>query len=422
MPAGMSTTWTDATHDHQFATAGNWSSGFPGSSGLVNFGGAGGSSDLCQGMSGSFAGVSIASDYTGVITLSGSVTTSVFAMHGGTLDQPSVTGTDLTVTGSFTWDGGTLNSTDNLATVTIKGSTTTGTIAPAGGGTVNLGSNLTLESGAVVTMKEGTVNLTNGGFALEINSNCSFLVDPGPRRPAILMYGNPLLSGGTFVRPGGSLEVLTGDYNGFGTSMKNDGTFILDANTSAYYNASVGGSPEVCSFESSGVEYIAADATLDLFNKMYKTAGTIVIKSGAKPQNFLGNLLGDLKILNGDVSFQNTAGTGSYDFGEFRVRGTVNWIAGSYYPYVSSIGNDLCDRWTATGTFAIGQNTNLVVTAVDLYGVGDIPPPGMTWYILKSSAGFIDNTKRNRSRAGLDRSRVSGYFSGRHGCTAFCFP
>ena len=50
------------------------------------------------------------------------------------------------MTGTFWWTAGTINSTANLANVSITGEATA-PIAPVGGGTVNLGSNLNLMMG-----------------------------------------------------------------------------------------------------------------------------------------------------------------------------------------------------------------------------------------------------------------------------------
>src|SRR4029079_14621293 len=117
--------------------------------------------------------------------------TNMFGMSGGILDQPS--GADLTVTGTFWWTAGKLNSTANLANVTITGEYATATIAPANGVTVNLGSNLSLMNGAFATMKEGTVEVNKSGIAFTTNGGSSFNIDPGALKKAIIGVQSALL-------------------------------------------------------------------------------------------------------------------------------------------------------------------------------------------------------------------------------------
>ncbi len=348
----------------------------------------------------------------GRVTLSGGFTTKAFHLAGGIIDQPS-TGFDITVSGNptitsenedllsglpadFTWTGGTLNSTETIAGLIITDTTTTALIAPASGGTVNLGSHLNFENGAIGTMKEGTINLLNDGIEFNIFENCGVVVDPGQDKYTITNQDGPVSQGNPLrVWFGGWFKVLSGrHYDARFGSAVNEGTFILMPGASARFATKVPSPLADYSFWSSGAEQIAADATLELNFMMRKTAGAIFIQSGTKPQGFEGNLVGDLKIINGDIRFEDMSTSPEiHEFGEFRVKGNVIWDEGTYYPFVSSENNNVSDQWTATGTFSIGANAQLVPTAVDAENLPVPPPNLMSWTILSSVGGFANVNK-----------------------------
>ena len=83
--------------------------------------------------------------------------------------------TDITVTDTFTWTAGTLNSTSNLATVHLVGAEAT--IAPKDEGTVYLGSNLSVEDQTELSIEPGTIDAENDpvietdGSGCEVQSN-----------------------------------------------------------------------------------------------------------------------------------------------------------------------------------------------------------------------------------------------------------
>ena len=337
---------------------------------------------------------------SGLLTLGESVTAGVFTLSGGAVAQAA--GADLTIDGGwegewsgyeFAWTGGTLNSTANLQTVNIIG--ITGLLAPVNAGTVSLGSHLTLENGAVVTMKEGDVTLFNDGITFTIKTNCELIADPGQNKPidfaGPIAFGNPM-----HIKNGGWFKVLTGFYNAENGSVLNEGgSFILESNTVANFGKEVPGMPpQVASsfWQKYGNLYFAADGMLLLEEGMLMDGGAIVQKSGTKPPLFLGNLgvpTSKLLMRNGHVLFENMAGVGGYEFGEFIVTGDVDWRGGMFHPFVSSFSSDLRDRWMVYGQFDINVGLNPSATlqpnAVDLTGIGDIPLPGMTWEILSAT-------------------------------------
>lgn len=162
----------------------------------------------------------------GTLALGAPTLANVFALSGGAIAQAA--SADLTVNGArsewsgtaFTWTGGTLNSSANLATVTLDGAT--GTIAPAGGGTVNLGSSLTLLGGAAVTVKEGTIHVTSDDVEFNVNSS-SLLIDPGNTK-SVGITGEGQLNSGS----GAWFQVVSGQYASDGGVKKHGRQLLVE--------------------------------------------------------------------------------------------------------------------------------------------------------------------------------------------------
>jgi urease beta subunit len=180
----------------------------------------------------------------GTLALVAPVTAGVFSLSGGQVTQTS--SADLTVNGvyeewsgvAFTWTGGTLNSSTNLANVTITGTETTALIAPTSGGTVNLGSNINLSGGAVATLREGTINITNDGTAFNINANSEIRADPGANKDINIEannFGGQInLDAATSV-----FDAKSGRVNSTGSVKNTAGRFTLRSGALAAFTGEV---------------------------------------------------------------------------------------------------------------------------------------------------------------------------------------
>jgi hypothetical protein len=131
----------------------------------------------CLDFSGDFDAVNVNPGYTGDIILNGDLTVAMFYQGDGTIDQPLGSGSEITITQWWGWEGGTLNSTQTASTVTFDGSLYPGmamaNIAPAGYGTVTTGSTLNLINGATVTFYPGTIDFVGGDGMNVVDSNAS---------------------------------------------------------------------------------------------------------------------------------------------------------------------------------------------------------------------------------------------------------
>ncbi len=154
--------WLGGTGD--WNTAANWSLGVPTATSALYFDGSQSNASVTIPSGGSgttqFAELHLVGGYTGTVTLSNNVTVRNLELTSGTLNKPATSfGSDLTVTVAMLWTGGTLNNTTNLATLTLSGASAT--FAPVGGGTVSIGSNLTLTNSATAVIFEGDYDFKN---------------------------------------------------------------------------------------------------------------------------------------------------------------------------------------------------------------------------------------------------------------------
>lgn len=188
--------------DHDFTAAYNWTDGRPTADDHLYFDG--GYSDASTGFfvgykylgpyatpsthffSSTYAGLHLVNGYDGVITFQSDTSFGVYEQTCGTTTGGSNPLTT-TVTGTLTWTGGTINSHPTVAGAFNLAAGATGLIAPTNGGTVDLGSTLTLlgneeeEEGSTLTVKRGTVNLNNGdGFRVMPLSRLNLQAKSGP--------------------------------------------------------------------------------------------------------------------------------------------------------------------------------------------------------------------------------------------------
>jgi len=311
---------------------------------------------------------------------------------GGKIDQPS-SGLDLTVTASLNWTSGTINSTDNLANLSVSGATAT--IAPASAGTVNSGDNLTFVNSAVGTLNAGTITFTNDGFDMNVDANCGLIVDPGADKESNIQLSPGLTQGGKVtIASGGYARVLTGVWHATTTSVVNSGEFTLMPSTTAWFTAPEVGAPPDYE-QQAGLTQIYKGALL-------KGTGSIGIELNGGTLSYMlnqGTGAATIEATNGfwfNGGFITSAANsldGNPLFGELHVVGNVTWRNGTYSPHVSSENSIRSDVWTITGTLTLpnGNTAALAPAAIDDENNPVMPPSGRTWQLTRAAGGILGN-------------------------------
>jgi hypothetical protein len=198
-----------------------------------------------------YLGVQLLSTYTSEITLTQSASITSLDVRSGKIKQNDTVslannagaGT-ITVMQGLNWIGGTINSNTVAGNLDLYYGAN-GTIHPDGG-TVNLGSTLTLLGGAIpqigstLTVESGTVKVNRGdGFV--VNMLCLLLVQPKAESdttavdPKVTLDGGPAppVNGILTVKPGGKLLVKAKDRP---ANNVQPATFVVKGNNSKVNN------------------------------------------------------------------------------------------------------------------------------------------------------------------------------------------
>jgi len=407
--------WRNYSRDYDFNNAANWMDDatllpigrVPTGGDDVYFRRGLGSVADCEnfhGAASAYNSVNLINDYTGTITLSSGFTTGTLIMDDGDISQPTA-GTDITVTTNFTWTFGVLNTSNNLSNLNLNGATAV--FAPEQ--TLDLGSNVNLSNGAVATLKEGTINVTNDGVDFNINANCGLLVDPGESKTtSVNVNMNPAEITQINIATGGWVKVTSGGKWLSDIPLKNEGgSFILEGGTFAHFNRGVDAVNNGPSYkQTSGATYIAADATVSLgifYSGMFMSGGAISIKCGPKPDpatsTFRANIWGDLTITGGVIEY-DAAGGDRRNWGEFLVIGDVLWSGGTYYHFVDAQTEGVGDLWKVEGDFTISGSPTVDVTALDFVSIAVPPSSGWEWNLFEAT-GTITAANGTPSLSGV---------------------
>jgi hypothetical protein len=413
VPAAFTWLGTDPDHpmDAQFPL--NWNgpggpgTGVPGQLDDALFDGRASNID-CINFQGDYHLVQVYNFYSGTVTLDGPVSTQRFVMNSGlaTVDQPETeTGetTDITVTGpdpagtnthSFEWYAGTINSTDHLAAVNLAGDGTnpmTGLIAPINAGTVKLGSSIIQTGGSVLTMKAGTVQVTNNDQVFEVNDGCGAEVDPGTEDDFEISASGACSGLLAYSKPGGYWRVLSGRWVQYG-SFLNEGEFTLRSGVKADLRDPGTTLPK--SFVQQGavsntrLEY---GSELTVQKGMQILGGKLFTAVGATTAD-VAYIRGNLTVSGGDIyigygsDFENHP----HCYGTLYVDGNVTWSGGTYRPVIQPEVEGTSDLWWANGTFTVGPDAVLAPGSVD--GEGYVAPPAapdLRWVILRANGGIV---------------------------------
>lgn len=381
--------------------------------------------DNLQSLGDGFAGVHIGATYSGTVTMGEALTFGEFDLANGAISQ-SASAYDLTVTGTFNWTGGVLNSSTTAATFTLSGATAT--VSPGANNTITTGSTLNLVAretgtglvGTNATFTSGEVLFANG-LGLIIDSLCTANMQPNnPQSPKVdFRASNVELAGVTEIniKANGLLLVFSGTFDSKNIPLRIEGGSLeVQGTSTAKFGGRVGGvefgppgapnGPSV--YLNNGQIGISQGGTLTAPNGL-------LLKQSGNPATNLSRLvtlwnavaaaagqnqpdatiIGNLNNSGADVVMCVNQLTRT-KFGRLVVQGTVDWSGGVYRPVVSADGTNPADAdlWYATGTFTISNAAaKLAPGTVNAQGVPNVQQPavGKIWRIIYSADRLVVN-------------------------------
>jgi hypothetical protein len=295
--------------------------------------------------------MSIAASYTGTVSLGAALTVGTFDLAGGAIAQPTST-TDLTVTMSFTWTGGTLNSAATNATLHLAGATAT--INPGAGNTITTGDTISLESlngvGSAAEFDPGIL-IFNGGSGLTIDNLC--FVDVKPQQNATVTFSAGLTTFGNkavTIKEGGTLTVTgPGGWNGEGVPLQNNGGTFEIKNTAVVSFSPLPNTGMYTVTQTLGITKLHSGATLAAgsFGLNLNGGEFRIVGDSPAGQTDPAKLDGDMRFASGSLTFTGNVWT-------FNVTGDVKWEGGSFFPRIDVSqqggGNDI---WLISGKLTI---------------------------------------------------------------------
>jgi hypothetical protein len=388
-----------------------------------------GLSRACVGLTsptGAFNSINVDSGYTGTVSLGQALTVTNFELDSGALAQQDAnTGLadDLTVQGTFTWTGGTLNSTPNTPT--------TANVNIDGGGAITLpGVGSTLTSGS--TLNFGNTDQSGNTIATTIISGAGTLLMAGQNPNALNVKADAEVVndvstvGTTKIKPAvvNGVNTLTlaakANWGYIGTGgatgeidfrVVNDGGKFFVGTTDNVNTKPNAGLSTIAVTISSGANTTAyiqenANATLEINSSctldVSSTKGASV-SAGAITLSANGNapaaqqtstLKGDLAFAGGTIGFYLSPVKimNNYYFVTFYVTGNVAWSGGTYAPgFYAVTGQKATNRWAIGKTLTLDTTQNnkpTVVPSPQLMPEGDPIPKG-TWPDIIDAAGGI---------------------------------
>jgi hypothetical protein len=192
-----------------------------------------------------YAGVRIEGGYTGTLTIPFDLKFGGYTQECGNTSTP---GTNVTVTSTFSWTGGNLNTSSTAGEYRIQ--TPLGVIDPNGnmvgtGSTIAIQKNAASQLGSSLQVKPGTIDLTNV-VQIIVDDACRINLNPAPKKPSdpptipgeIVLNSNPATpdeDGTVYVRRGGYCEIKADSrppantdlarvtFSGSSAQLRNDG-------------------------------------------------------------------------------------------------------------------------------------------------------------------------------------------------------
>ena len=353
-----------------------------------------------------YAGIHVASDYTGTVSLTApvSVGTLEMAATGGTIDQPNGTGSALTVTSRFEWTGGTINASATVSTVTVQ--TAVALVSTAANASVTLGSDLVFDAAAEAAV-EAQVNLTNptgidvlGGSGLTLGAGTSILsaiqaigerntIRVGGEHSRFFTRGAATADLGLWVN-GGTAE-LRGVANG--EVVVTFRGMIRDTN-----GVPVTGVESTSVYMTGGKLIIGEGARLNVPypRAVFVQGGKLATRVTAGRQDHVASITapGGLyvaqkaggaptEVVICDPSL-NPPGDSEFHFGELSVTGFVEWRGGTYRPLLSPTGVG-STTWIASGGFRIGRDGVVPGPVLGPTSGSQLPPAPSEFLVISAS-------------------------------------
>lgn len=352
----------------------------------------------CDGLvltSGSFEAMHIQGGYTGTVTFGSALTVGTYSQANGAIAQPQ-SGYELTVLDTFTWIGGTLNSTSTLSTVRIRGAV--GTVDPGVGNTITTGSMLSMESrsvsgnpqGSSTTFLPGTVDFTNSS-TIYVDVHSSALANSTAGNVLFTSAAPPPTANidGTWAVSGGKKNTHPVGLVVSGTVKVEQGS-TLDVNSGAAFT----------SVETNGTGKVVIEngSTLKVSNNVWiKTGGvlnTTVLANQADQRATPAVIEGKLDVSGGSV----TLGSGSnpHVWSKLHVKGNGTWDGGTINITIDNNAGALkLDQLLFDGTFSstvpaqpVAASPKFAITSANA-----LPPAAnQVWRRLLEATGGITTT------------------------------
>lgn len=396
--------WTNWDLDNQFDNPANWlnwdtqlpASAAPGAGDHVVFRDDMSTDDCVnfQGpISGAYAGVylgpieSEGHDYSGTVYVSGAFTTGIMRLRSGSIDQSA----EITVSDTFDWFGGTLNSSSYTSTINIFGN---GNIVPLNYGTLTTGSTLNFVGATApttTTIQPGTVQFSNAAQAV-VGAAATVKVEMIASNPSTI---TGLMQAGAqeiTILSGGSLE-----YRGIGTASTNmkinneGGLFKLNGQVSVTLtggNANIPGSGYVQNGVGSNL-YIVNGSSLAATNGVGINDGSVflIMNPDLPASQQTATINGSFWMSGGQILFSSPIAIGSSPslvYGTFTVNGDVRWTGGQYKLCVDPAQAGVSSKWIVNGTLDVPNGGSAQIAPN--YPAGQNPIANSNWTILDANA------------------------------------
>jgi hypothetical protein len=303
--------------------------------------------------------LSLINGYAGTVTIVAPVQTGTFTLTAastGAISQPSnYTGNDLTVTDTFTWTSGILNSSSHEATVRLQGAA--GVVSPGVGNAITTGSTIRLEArngnGGTLEFNPGQLTFNNDA-GLIIDQFCR--ADVKPQQNATVTFTANLLtvnSRGITLNTDGNLTVTgPGSWDALGLPMVNSGGVFEIKNNAIVSFAALPNTGMYTVTQTAGTIKLHTGTTLNASSFGLRLSGGTLHTIGDSPAGVTApaTLGGDLWFSSGVLTFEGTYCT-------FKVTGDVKWEGGAFGPRLDVSQDGVTDVWEIIGKLTIPNNS-----------------------------------------------------------------
>ena len=400
----MPAVWANLTGDCQAMNLDNWQfAPYEDNTQLriIDFDGAVCNSD-CIGLTsgeGQFDYIGIKWTYSGTITLGGPVTAYWMWQCGGTIEQadPEVLvgyppeSTDLTILQWWQWEDGVITSTDYRASIIVEATMASiATESWTSDGDVDLGSNIELNPGAVLSVQGGTVNIIAGGLEILVKAGAGIVLE-ATTGSIEFSLDLPLIApvfrllGPALVGPNGSwMEFRKGTCT-LDAGIENRGG-RLTVMREVHLNLTRGlpGGNTAAYDQQGGILELTNGSTLDIWgNKDISIDGgivrTIAGTWGASTNAVVR--VREFMFFDGELFINDD--TIAHQYGSLTIQGRMEWDGGTYRPRVdAAIDTGYCDELIVTGRMTYRSG---VLDPIPLDGEDNEVTPGFSssWVVLR---------------------------------------